>query len=93
MATKQKSRSKIASKRPARKAPSRRATRPRAARTPASDPLDGFLDAAARALAFPIEDEWRAAIKANLTVNLAMGAMVAEFPLPDETEPAPIFRA
>ncbi|HLH95901.1 MAG TPA: DUF4089 domain-containing protein [Xanthobacteraceae bacterium] len=69
-------------------------SRTRSARTQAaSDPLDGFLQAAAHALALPIEAAWLPAIKANLAVNLEMASLVAEFPLPDGSEPAPIFRA
>ena len=32
-------------------------------------------------------------IKANLQVTLRLAAMVAEFELPDEAEPAPVFEA
>jgi hypothetical protein len=59
--------------------------------SPLSDPLDAFIEAAARMLALPIEPPWLAAIKANLEVNLRLAAFVAEFALPDETEPAPVF--
>ncbi len=58
-----------------------------------SDPLDGFIDAAARALQLPIEPEWKPAVKANLAVTLKHAAAVAEFPLPDDAEPAPVFKA
>ena len=60
---------------------------------PPANPLDGFVEAAARLLALPVEPQWHAAIKANLEVNLRLAAFVAEFALPDETEPAPIFTA
>jgi hypothetical protein len=62
-------------------------------KTPESDPLGDFIEAAARVLALPIEPQWLGAIKANLEVNLRLAAFVAEFALPDETEPAPIFTA
>jgi hypothetical protein len=65
---------------------------PPAGRKPA-DPLDGFIEAAARVLALPVEPQWLAAIKTNLELNLRMAAFVAEFALPDETEPAPVFTA
>jgi hypothetical protein len=71
-----------------RKPPARKSRK-----APTADPLDGFIDAAARMLALPVEPQWRAAIKANLEVNLRMANFVAEFALPDETEPAPIFTA
>jgi hypothetical protein len=58
-----------------------------------SDPLDDLIDAAARALELPIEPQWKAAVKINLQVTLGHGAFVAEFKLPDEAEPAPVFVA
>jgi len=57
------------------------------------DPLDALVDAAARALTLAIEPAWRPAIKVNLAINLEMAAFVAAFALPDQAEPAPIFRA
>ena len=60
---------------------------------PLPDPLDAFVEAAARVLVLPLEPQWHAAIKANLAVNLRLAALVAEFALPDEAEPAPVFRA
>ncbi len=88
MATKGKPRRK--SKAAANRKP---AARPKSRKTQAFDLLDGFIEATARVLALPIEPQWRAAIKANLEVNLRMAAFVAEFALPDETEPAPVFTA
>jgi Protein of unknown function (DUF4089) len=58
-----------------------------------ADPLDDYIDAVAKALALPIEDAWRPAVRANLDVSLKMGRMVDEFALPDETEPACVFTA
>jgi hypothetical protein len=58
-----------------------------------SDPLDDLVQSAARVLALPIEPQWLAAIKANLAVNLRLAELVAEFALPDEAEPAPVFTA
>jgi hypothetical protein len=72
---------------------SRAASRARPKKKPTPDPLDDFVAAAARVLALPIEPQWLAAIKANLEVDLRLGALVAEFALPDESEPAPIFTA
>ena len=66
---------------------------PKSIETPPSDPLDAFIEGAARLLALPVEPQWLAAIKANLEVNLRLGALVAEFALPDEAEPAPVFTA
>jgi hypothetical protein len=75
----------------ARKKPS--AAMPKSSKAPPPDPLDSFVEAAARVLALPVEPQWLPAIKANLEVNLRLAAFVAEFSLPDEAEPAPIFTA
>ena len=58
-----------------------------------SPPLDEFIVVAAAALDLPLDPAWHASIKANLEVTLRHAATVAEFPLPDEAEPAPIFKA
>ncbi len=58
-----------------------------------SEPLDDYIDAAAKALRLPIEDAWRPAVRANLDVSLRLARMVDEFTLPDETEPASVFGA
>ena len=58
-----------------------------------ANPLDDYIDAVSTALALPIEESWRPAVRANLEVSLRLGRMVDEFALPDETEPAPIFTA
>ncbi len=52
-----------------------------------------FIDAAARALDLPIEPAWKPAVEANLAVTLRLAASFAEFPLPDDAEPAPMFTA
>jgi hypothetical protein len=56
-----------------------------------AEPLDDYIDAATKALALPVEEAWRASIRANLEVSLRLGRLVDEFALPDETEPAPVF--
>ena len=58
-----------------------------------SDDLDNYIDAAAKALALPVEDAWKPAVRANLAVSLRLARLVDEFPLPDETEPASVFAA
>ncbi len=57
------------------------------------DPLNEFIDAAARALDLPVEPAWTPEIRANLAVTLRLGALVGSFELPDEAEPAPVFTA
>jgi hypothetical protein len=66
---------------------------PPTGKKPMSDPLDNFLSAAAQALDLPLEEAWKPAVKANLAVTLKQAALVTEFALPDEAEPAPVFRA
>ena len=58
-----------------------------------SDDLDSYIEAAAKALALPVEDAWKPAVHANLAVSLRLARLVDEFPLPDETEPASVFAA
>ena len=74
-----------------------KATRSRAARAKsapaAPELLDQFIEAAAHALALPVEPAWKGAVKANLEVTLRLAASFADFPLPDDAEPAPVFTA
>jgi len=65
----------------------------RAPAKPVSDPLDAFVGAAARALELPIDPAWKPAVKASLETTLKLGATFADFPLPDDAEPAPVFTA
>ena len=58
-----------------------------------ADTLDDYINAVAKALALPMEDAWRPAVRANLDVSLRLARLVDEFPLPDETEPASVFTA
>jgi hypothetical protein len=57
------------------------------------DSLDQFIDAAAQALALPVEPAWRPAVRFNLEVTLYAAGLLADFPLPDDAEPAPVFAA
>jgi hypothetical protein len=59
----------------------------------ATEPLDEYIDAVAKALALPVEDSWRPAVRANLEVSLRLARLVDEFALPDETEPASVYSA
>ena len=58
-----------------------------------TDPLDDFIVAAAEALALPIEPAWQPTVRAHLEVTLRFARLVEEFDLPDDAEPAPVFRA
>jgi 1-carboxybiuret hydrolase subunit AtzG-like len=55
--------------------------------------LDALIEAAAKALALPLDPAWMPAVRGNLRVTLGHAATVAGLALPDELEPAPIFRA
>jgi hypothetical protein len=59
----------------------------------AADPLDTYIDAVGTALALPIEQAWKPAVRANLEVSLRLARLVDEFALPDATEPASVFAA
>ena len=59
----------------------------------AVDPLDAYIDAVGKALALPIEEAWKPAVKANLDVSLRLARLVDEFVLPDEAEPASVYTA
>jgi hypothetical protein len=65
----------------------------RADSTVSRDLLDHFIGAAAHALALPVEPAWKPTIRANLEVTLRLAASFADFPLPDDAEPAPVFVA
>jgi hypothetical protein len=56
------------------------------------DELDDFIAASAVILALPIEPLWRPAVQSHLEVILAFAALVGEFKLPDDAEPAAAFR-
>jgi len=58
-----------------------------------ADNLDDLITASARALDLPVDPAWHPAIRFNLDVTFRLAALVASFPLPDDAEPAPVFRA
>ena len=88
-ATKSTTSRKAAATRSAAKKPKAKAATPSATR----DPLDTFIDAAVVSLGVTCDAAWLPAIKMNLEVILRQAALVDEFALPDETEPAPVFEA
>lgn len=57
------------------------------------DAIDTLVAANAQALALPIDPAWRPAIAFNLRVLLMHAKIVEAFSLPDDTDPAPVFRA
>jgi hypothetical protein len=54
---------------------------------------DDFITASARALALPIDRAWYPTVRANLEVTWKLVGLVSAFALPDDEEPAPVFRA
>ena len=58
----------------------------------AGSPLDDYIAAASRALDLPVEPDWLPSVKANLEVTLRLATVVADFELPDTTEPAPVYK-
>jgi hypothetical protein len=80
-----------------RKAKSARAKRPRPARAPAKtrpkNSGDAFVAASAQALGLTLDPAWHKSIAFNLRLILRHAALVDEFALPDDAEPAPVFHA
>ena len=58
-----------------------------------ADPLDDLIEAAGPAFGLSIKPEWRSAVRANLHVIFGQAVLFAEFELPDDAEPAPVFKA
>jgi hypothetical protein len=59
----------------------------------APEPLDDFIIASARTLGLTIDKAWMPEVRSNLEVTLRHGNLVAAFAMPDDAEPAPIFKA
>jgi hypothetical protein len=55
--------------------------------------LADFVEAALKLLDIPIEPEWMPAIASNLDTILRSATLVEEMALPDDVEPAPVFRS
>ena len=55
--------------------------------------LDGAIDAALLLQGVTMAPEWRPAVRASLAAVSAAARLLLEFPLEDEAEPAPVFRA
>ena len=52
-----------------------------------------YVDAAAVLIGLPIDPAHRPGVVVNLERIAQMAALVMEFPLPAQAEPAPVFRA
>ena len=53
---------------------------------------DAYVDAAAALIGLPIDPAHRPGVVLNLERIAQMAALVMDFPLPDEIEPAPIYQ-
>jgi hypothetical protein len=78
-----------------RKVKSARRARPpaRPLRSRKPDAVNALAAAGVKALAVPVEPAWHATIVFNLQLLLKHAALIDAFALPDESEPAPVFRA
>ena len=63
------------------------------AATKAADPIDALVAANARSLGLTLDPAWHQGVAFNLRLILHLGALVDEFKLPDDAEPAPVFHA
>jgi hypothetical protein len=70
-----------------------RSTQARPSRAKPTDAMDSLIAASAHALRLPVEPDWHASVRLNLRLIFTHVALVDEFPLPDESEPAPVFHA
>ena len=57
------------------------------------DEWDRYIDSAAALLGLDISEEMRGPTRANLVVAERFAELLAEFPLDDHDEPAPVFTA
>jgi 1-carboxybiuret hydrolase subunit AtzG-like protein len=55
--------------------------------------LDAYIDAAPALVALTIDPAYREGVRTHLRATANAARLVLEFPLDDEAEPAPIFRA
>lgn len=60
---------------------------------PEPDAISSLVVANAQALGLTLDPSWEAGVKFNLQLILRHAALVDEFPLPDDAEPAEIFLA
>ena len=60
---------------------------------PDDEAMLAYIDGAALLNGIPVDPAWRAEILANLRAVANAARAVLSFPLEDEAEPAPVFRA
>jgi hypothetical protein len=80
-----------------RKTKPARVKRPRPTRAAAKarreDSIDALVTANAQALGLRLDPAWHDSVAFNLRLILRHAALVDEFALPDDAEPAPVFHA
>ena len=54
---------------------------------------DDFIEAAAKALNIPLDPAWKPAIRGDHEITLKLARLIEEFSLPDDSEPAPVYKA
>jgi hypothetical protein len=96
--TKAKAKTKRAAKKKAapvksRAAKTAKATKPAMPGAAVPDTLDTLVSTGTAAMKLPLDPSWHAGVKFNLGLIMRMGAVVDEFPLPDDAEPGPVFYA
>lgn len=55
--------------------------------------LDAMIASGSSVLGITVDPAWRESVRANLAVTLRLAGLVDAFPLPDDLDPAPVFRA
>jgi hypothetical protein len=55
--------------------------------------IETYVDAAAALIGLPLDPAHRPGVVLNMERIAAMAALVMAFPLPDETEPAPVYQS
>ena len=62
------------------------------AERPTPEELSAYVDETAKQVGLPLAPEPRPGVIQFTGILLAQAALVTEFPLPDDVEPAPVFR-
>ena len=61
--------------------------------TPDTARWDAWIDAMEPVLGLSVPTEYRPGVRLNLSIAARFAELVEAFPLPDETDPAPVFSA
>ena len=61
--------------------------------TPERTGHDAWIDAMEPVLGVSVPPEYRPGVRLNLSIAARFAEMIEDFPLPDETDPAPVFSA